>query len=125
MTSKSISQNLNDSVTCIPNTQLRLAINLIEKGKVTQEELDSTKQLVNYLNKRITTKDSLLYRYGQKDQVWKKIDENNKLKINNLNEVISNSNKIIDIQSKSIKRSKFGKITMLMLGLATGIIITK
>ena len=75
MTSKSISQNLNDSVTCIPNTQLRLAINLIEKGKVTQEELDSTKQLVNYLNKRITTKDSLLYRYGQKDQVWKKIDE--------------------------------------------------
>ena len=125
MTSKSISQNLNDSVTCIPNTQLRLAINLIEKGKVTQEELDSTKQLVNYLNKRITTKDSLLYRYGQKDQVWKKIDENNKLKINNLNEVISNSNKIIDIQSKSIKRSKFGKITMLMLGLATGILITK
>jgi UDP-N-acetyl-D-mannosaminuronic acid transferase (WecB/TagA/CpsF family) len=125
MTSKSISQNLNDSITCIPNSQLRLAINLIEKGKVTQEELDSTKQLVNYLNKRITTKDSLLYRYGQKDQVWKKIDENNKQKINNLNTVISNSNKIIDIQSKSIKRSKFGKITMLMLGLATGIIITK
>jgi hypothetical protein len=125
MTSKSISQNLNDSVTCIPNTQLRIAINLIEKGKVTREELDSTKQLVIYLNKRITTKDSLLYKYGQKDQVWKKIDENNKLKINNLNEVISNSNKIIDIQSKSIKRSKFGKITMLMLGLATGILITK
>ena len=125
MTSKSISQNLNDSVTCIPNTQLRLAINLIEKGKITKEELDSTNQLVNYLNKRITTKDSLLYRYGQKDQVWKKIDDNNKLKINNLNEVISNSNTIIGIQSKSIKRSKFGKITMLILGLATGILITK
>ena len=125
MTSKSISQNLNDSVTCIPNTQLRLAINLIEKGKITKEELDSTNQLVNYLNKRITTKDSLLYRYSQKDQVWKKIDDNNKLKINNLNEVISNSNTIIGIQSKSIKRSKFGKITMLILGLATGILITK
>ena len=125
MTSKSISQNSNDSVTCIPNTQLRLAINLIEKGKITKEELDSTNQLVIYLNKRITTKDSLLYRYGQKDQVWKKIDDNNKLKINNLNEVISNSNTIIGIQSKSIKRSKFAKITMLMLGLATGILITK
>ena len=50
---------------------------------------------------------------------------NNKLKINNLNEVISNSNTIIGIQSKSIKRSKFAKITMLMLGLATGILITK
>jgi len=123
MTSKSISQNLNDSVTCIPNTQLRLAINLIEKGKVTREELDSTKQLVNYLNKRITTKDSLLYRYGQKDQVWKKIDDNNKLKINNLNEVISNSNKIIDIQSKSIRRGKFGKIALLALGFGAGVLI--
>jgi hypothetical protein len=123
MTSKSISQNLNDSVTCIPNTQLRIAINLIEKGKVTREELDSTKQLVNYLNKRITTKDSLLYRYGQKDQVWKKIDDNNKLKINNLNEVISNSNKIIDIQSKSIRRGKFGKIALLALGFGAGVLI--
>jgi hypothetical protein len=123
MTSKSISQNSNDSVTCIPNTQLRLAINLIEKGKITKEELDSTNQLVNYLNKRITTKDSLLYRYGQKDQVWKKIDDNNKLKINNLNEVISNSNKIIDIQSKSIRRGKFGKIALLALGFGAGVLI--
>ena len=42
MTSKSISQNLNDSVTCIPNTQLRLAINLIEKGKITNSKPNIT-----------------------------------------------------------------------------------
>ena len=78
MNLKGISQNLNDSVTCIPNYQLRKAINLIEKGKVTQEELDSTKQLVIYLNKRITTKDSIILRYGQKDQYWKKIQRTDK-----------------------------------------------
>ncbi len=125
MTSKGISQNSNDSVTCIPNYQLRKAINLIEQGKVAQEELDSTKQLVVYLNKRINTKDSILLRYGQKDQYWKKIDGVNKEKIGNLNQVIDNQNKVIGIQSRSIKRGKLGKVAMLMLGLGTGFLISK
>lgn len=125
MTSKGISQNSNDSVTCIPNYQLRKAINLIEQGKVAQEELDSTKQLVVYLNKRITTKDSILLRYGQKDQYWKKIDGVNKEKIGNLNKVIDNQNTVIGIQSKSIRRGKIGKFAMLALGFGAGIIISK
>ena len=125
MTSKGISQNLNDSVTCIPNSQLRKAINLIEQGKITKEELDSTQQLVVFLNKRINVKDSLLYKYGQKDQNWKKIDIVNKEKINNLDKVIDNQNKIINIQSKSIKRAKLGKVAMLILGLGTGFLISK
>ena len=125
MTSKGISQNSNDSVTCIPNYQLRKAINLIEQGKVAQEELDSTKQLVVYLNKRINTKDSILLRYGQKDQYWKKIDGVNKEKIGNLNQVIDNQNKVIGIQSKSIRRGKIGKFAMLALGFGAGIIISK
>ena len=125
MTSKGISQNSNDSVTCITNYQLRKAINLIEQGKVAQEELDSTKQLVVYLNKRITTKDSILLRYGQKDQYWKKIDGVNKEKIGNLNKVIDNQNKVIGIQSKSIRRGKIGKFAMLALGFGAGIIISK
>jgi hypothetical protein len=125
MNFKGISQNSNDSVTCIPNYQLRKAINLIEKGKVTQEELDSTKQLVIYLNKRITAKDSILFRYGQKDQYWEKIDGVNKEKITNLNTVVDNQNKVINIQSRSIRRGKFGKIALLVLGFSTGILISK
>ena len=125
MTSKGISQNSNDSVTCIPNYQLRKAINLIEQSKVIKEELDSTQKLVEYLNKRITTKDSLLFRYGQKDQYWKKIDGVNKEKIGNLNKVVDNQNKVINIQSKAIRRGKFGKIALLLLGFSTGIIISK
>jgi hypothetical protein len=102
-----------------------LAINLIEKGKVTQEELDSTKQLVTYLNTRIVKKDSILMLYGQRDLNWKKIDGVNKDKIGNLNQVITNSNKIIDIQAKSIRRGKFGKVALLALGFGAGILISK
>ena len=124
MTSKGISQNSSDSVTSIPNYQLRKAINLIEKGKVAQEELDSTKQIVVYLNKRIEKKDSILILYGERDLNWKKIDGVNKDKIGNLNQVITNSNKIIDIQAKSIRRGKFGKIALLVLGFGAGVLIS-
>jgi len=124
MTSKGISQNLNDSVTCIPNYQLRLAINIIEKGKITQEELDSTKKLVTYLSTRIVKKDSILMLYGKRDINWKNIDDINKQKISNLNQVINNSNKIIDIQGKSIRKSKIQKIALLIIGFAAGIFIS-
>jgi len=125
MTSKGISQNLNDSVTCIPNEQLRKAINLIEQGKITKEELDSTKQLVLYLNKRINTKDSILIRYGQKDQYWKKIDGVNKEKIGNLNQVISNQNKVIEIKDYTIRKQKKIGIIKLLLGVSLGFFIAK
>jgi hypothetical protein len=124
MTSKGISQNLNDSVTCIPNYQLRLAINIIEKGKITQEELDSTKKLVTYLSTRIVKKDSILMLYSQRDINWKNIDDINKQKISNLNQVINNSNIIIDIQGKSIRKSKIQKIALLIIGFAAGIFIS-
>ncbi len=125
MTSEGISQNLNDSVTCIPNEQLRKAINLIEQGKITKEELDSTKQLVLFLNKRINTKDSILIRYGQKDQYWKKIDGVNKEKIGNLNQVISNQNKVIEIKDYTIRKQKKIGIMKLLLGVALGFFIAK
>lgn len=125
MSSKGISQNLNDSVTCIPNTQLRKAINLIEKGKIVQEELDSTKQLVLYLNKRIDTKDSILIRYGQKDQYWKKIDGVNKDKISNLNKVIDNQNKVIEIHTSTIKKQKKIGLIKIGFGVILGYLIAK
>jgi len=122
---KSISQNLNDSSTSIPNSQLRLAINLIEKGKITQEELDSTKLLVDYLNKRIMKKDSLLFKYGEKDQLWKKIDNVNKEKITNLNSVVQNQNSIISIQSRTIKKQKKLGIAKLLFGAVLTLFIVK
>ena len=124
MTSRGISQTL-DSVTCIPNSQLRIAINLIEKGKITQEELDSTKQLVTFLNRRIEKKDSILIRYGQKDQYWKKIDSVNKAKITNLSTIIDNDKKIYTIQEQTIKKQKKLGLVKLGLGVVIGLFIAK
>ena len=124
MTSKGISQTL-DSVTCIPNSQLRIAINLIEKGKITQQELDSTQELVKYLDKRIATKDSLLLRYGQKDLYWKKIDSVNKAKIVNLNSIIDNDKTIYSIQDKTIRRQKKLGLAKLGFGVLVGLLISK
>lgn len=122
MTLKGTSQTL-DSVTCIPNTQLRKAINIIEEGKITKLELDSTKELVNYLNKRISTKDSLLLRYGQKDQYWKKVDGVNKEKIANLNKVIENKDKEINIHLNTIKKQKKLGIIKIIFGGILGFFI--
>lgn len=124
MTSRGISQTL-DSVTCIPNSQLRIAINLIEKGKITQEELDSTKQLVTFLNRRIQKKDSILIRYGQKDQYWKRIDSVNKAKITNLSTIIENDKKIYTIQDQTIKKQKKLGLVKLGLGVVIGLFIAK
>ena len=124
MTSRGISQTL-DSVTCIPNSQLRIAINLIEKGKITQQELDSTQELVKYLDKRIATKDSLLLRYGQKDLYWKKIDSVNKAKIVNLNSIIDNDKTIYSIQDKTIRRQKKLGLAKLGFGVLVGLLISK
>jgi len=125
MNSKGISQNSNDSSTLIPNSQLRLAINLIEKGKITQEELDSTKVLVDYLNKRIIKKDSILFKYGEKDLYWKKIDNVNKEKITNLNTVVENQNSIISIQARTIKKQKKLGIVKLLFGAVLTLFIIK
>ena len=105
MTFQGTSQTL-DSATSIPNQQLRKAINLIEKGKITQQELDTTKKLVSVLNERITVKDSIIYQYKQKDTLWQKIDSVNNNKILNLKTIINNDNQIISIQNKTIRRQK-------------------
>ena len=80
-TSKGISQNSSDSVTCIPNTQLRKAINLIENGKVVKKELELSNERTVLLEYRISTKDSIISQYVKKEDNWKKIDANYKTQI--------------------------------------------
>jgi hypothetical protein len=119
-----ISQNL-DSLTAIPNSKLRIAINVIERGKVTEEELIDTKQKVAYLQNRIIIKDSLLLRYGQKDQYWRKVDSTNNKKIFHLNQYVQNSQRIYDIQIKQLKSQKIQKWVYLVVGAASTYLIIK
>lgn len=114
-----------DSLISIPASKLRIAINLIEKSKVTQEELDLTKEKVKTLEQRVVYKDSIIYRFGQKDQYWKKLDSNHNIQINNLKQVVDNDSKIFHIQATQIKNQKRQKWLYLILGATSTYFITK
>lgn len=124
-TSKGISQNSNDSVTCIPNSQLRRAITIIENGKVLAQELDLTKERSVWLEYRISTKDSLISQYLQKEANWKKIDANYKSELSNYQEYTRNTQRIFEEQRKQIRGLKFKKWLGIFAGLGIGYVIAK
>jgi DNA-binding XRE family transcriptional regulator len=120
-----ISQNYSDSVTSIPNSKLRKAINLIEEGKVTKEELKLSKETIKYMEHRLEVKDSIIYKYATKDLYWKQVDSNNKLEIVNYKKVITNTNQMYDIQTKNYKKQKRLGFVKLAFGVLIGLFIAK
>ena len=124
-TSKGISQNSNDSVTCIPNSQLRRAITIIENGKVVKQELELTKERSVWLEYRISTKDSIISQYQQKEDNWKKIDANYKSRISNYQQYTKNTQSIFEEQRKQIRGLKFKKWLGIFAGLGIGYVIAK
>ena len=124
-TSKGISQNSTDSVTCIPNTQLRRAINIIENGKVVKQELELTKERSVVLEYRIATKDSVISQYQQKEVNWKKVDENYKKQIFHYEEYGKNTQKVFNEQRKQIRGLKFKKWVGILAGFGIGYVIAK
>lgn len=124
-TSKGISQNSNDSVTCIPNSQLRRAINIIENGKVVKQELELTKERSVVLEYRIATKDSVISQYQQNEVNWKKIDANYKSQIFNYQQYTKNTQKIFEEQRKRIRGLKFKKWVGILAGFGIGYVIAK
>jgi hypothetical protein len=124
-TSKGISQNSSDSVTCIPNSQLRKAINLIENGKVVKKELELSNERTVLLEYRISTKDSIISQYVNKEDNWKKIDANYKSQIFNYKEYGKNTQRIFEEQRKQIRGLKFKKWVGILAGFGIGYVIAK
>ena len=124
-TSKGISQNSSDSVTCIPNTQLRKAINLIENGKVVKKELELSNERTVLLEYRISTKDSVISQYVKKEDNWKKIDANYKNQIFHYEEYGKNTQQIFEQQRKQIRGLKFKKWVGILAGFGIGYVIAK
>lgn len=122
---KATSQTAYDSTTAIPNSQLRKAINLIEKGKLVQSELDLTKQEVNYFLKRIDKKDSIIFNYGLKDIEWNKFYENYKKESKNNQEYQSNTQNIFERQELTIKNNKKTRWLFLVAGIGAGLLLHK
>ena len=122
-TSKGISQNSNDSVTCIPNNQLRKAINLIENGKVVKQELEIVKERSVVLEYRLSVKDSTINEYLSKEKNWKNLDKNYKNQIFNYQEYGKNTQIIFEKQRKEIRNQKLKKWMGILAGVGIGYVI--
>lgn len=123
--SKGISQNSSDSITYIPNNQLRKAINLIENGKVVKQELDLYKERYTILEYRVSVKDSTISQYLLKESLWDKKDANYKKQIINYEEYANNSQRIYEQQRKEIRGQKLKKWAGILCGIGIGYVIAK
>lgn len=120
---KGISQTASTSdstYVTLPAYQLKKAINLIEKSKVTQKELDFTKEKVINLDKIIVGKDYVIKEHETKESVFKNIIVDLKKTIKNLDEVTINLETKSSIQKREIRKQKLKKWGTLLAGFGVG-----
>lgn len=121
----SISQTSNDTVTCLPNSQLKKAINLIEEGKVVKKELEITNNKVKNLEEFLNHKDKIINEFKRKDSLSQTAISSYEQAVINFNSQLKNAENINKIQKKIINRQKFRKILALGLGFGAGFLIFK
>lgn len=119
----SISQTSNDSVTCIPNSQLKKAINLIELGKVTKQELEITTKKVQTLEEFLNHKDKIINEFKKKDSLSQTAISSYEQAVINFQSQLKNAETINKLQKKIINKQKFRKILALGLGFGAGFLI--
>lgn len=118
----SISQTL-DSTTCLPNQQLKTAINIIERGKVTLEELGLTKQKVADLQLVIATKDSIIQYLTVINTTNQQIAERYRLMAEQNAKAMQETEKQLNLMGKKANRQKTMKWVAFGLGLVGGYFI--
>jgi hypothetical protein len=120
---RGISQTSNDSVTCIPNSQLKLAIVKIEQGKLVKQELDLTNEKVNLLEGRLVLKDSVITFLKEKDALNNKMMWSFEDTIDNYKKVIENLEQKYKLQRSVSRRQKLAKWGTFIAGLGGGYLI--
>ena len=123
--SQGISQSSNDSLVCIPQTQLKKAIVAIERGKVTQEELTLTQQKLELSDKRIFLKDSVITELKKKNDFHLGMISSYESTIQNNTKQIGNLQQINVLQKKQTRREKYKKWIVGVLGISLGYLIAK
>jgi hypothetical protein len=126
MKSLTFSQKItNDSITCIPNKQLKRAIKDIEIGKICKEELITMKESINILNQRLDNQNLIIVELKSKsalqDSVIAKFEEN-KL---NYEKVISNNDKSVKILKRKLSWNKGLKFIYAAGGFIISLLIFK
>jgi hypothetical protein len=120
---RGISQTSNDSVTCIPNSQLKLAIVKIEQGKLYKQELEFTNEKVNLLEGRIVLKDSIITFLKEKDSLHDKMMGSYESSIYNYKKIIENLEEKYKLQRSISRRQKLAKWGTFIAGLGGGYLI--
>lgn len=101
------SQTLSkDSVTCLPNYQLRQAMKLIDQGKLDREELAIVRGNVSLMGFRLSLKDSTISALNWKDSMNSKIQLNYESRITNKDQQLVVKDQIISDWNKKYKRQK-------------------
>ncbi len=120
---RGISQTSNDSVTCIPNSQLKLAIVKIEQGKLYKQELEYTNDKVKLLEGRIVLKDSVIIFLKEKDSLHDKMMGSYESSIYNYKKIIENLEEKYKLQRSISRRQKLAKWGTFIAGLGGGYLI--
>ena len=124
--SKGISQtSSNDSAICIPKVEIQRAINIIETGKIANEELKITKVKIVALEDLIINKDSIINKLQTNIVEYKRIVQNYSQMEHNSNIIISNQIKLQEVTLAKYKKQRFGKWVTLILGASIGFLISK
>jgi len=126
LTFKGISQTAStDSITSIPNKQLKRAITLIELGKVYKQELNASSLKISKLESLIKTKDEIIDEHKKKNQYNDSIIVAYKEVVENMNKNLSNAEISFSLQTKKLRKERFKKWGTLFVGVATGYLIFK
>ena len=122
--SVAISQTSSDT-TCLPNSQLKKAINLIERGKVAEEELVHTKKLVTVLENKVTVKDSVITKLFAEKDIYSNLVRNYEQELSNDKNIIKNLEKSITLEKRISRKQKLSKWIVGVAGIGLGLLISK
>jgi len=119
-----ISQTSDTSLP-IPVTKLRKAVFLIEQGKLCESENALLYKVIDNLETKIVTKDSIITIYKKNEADYKAVVRYYQDMNKNGEEVIKNLEENLAIHQKLIKRQKFNKYLYVFVGLGIGFFIKK
>ena len=127
MSLKGISQTntKSDSVTCLPNRQLREAIKDIERGKICKEEVILLNKSIDILNLRLNNNQEIIRELKEKSILQDTIISLHKINEIKYKEVISNNDKTIKIYKNKLAWNKGLKFIYAAGGLIAGILLVK
>lgn len=120
---ESTSQTSADTV-CLPLSQLKIAINKIEEGKVMAKEIVLLKDKIQLVERRVVVKDSLILVYQKNESNYRRLINNYEANISNNATIVANLEKSLKYQRRIANKQKFQKWMVAVLGVGLGYAIS-